>query len=176
MSLNSYITIFQSSNVNLTTSDISSKWSIKPSGHFSSINDLYIENVRNYQKVAKKSSNQYRQAELKQIGKLLTGSRSRRPLDECKTFNESRIYLSNIEPKIYFQHLTTTGVVRDMCLFAMREQLFDKRKGGCHICVYLTMNHVGYVHLGGNLFYLLHPKGDDFCTNFKALENYYIST
>lgn len=169
MSESTYLNIFRSLNVRLKPSDISSNWKFKSTRNMS-ISDLYVENVRNYERITSQSSNKYRKAELEQMAMM-----RRRPIEQTK-FNHSHIRFDITEPKVYFQNRTTIGLLRDMCRFVQGEQLWDRKQGGSHICIYLARPTSGYVHLSGDKFYELHPNAAVFYSNFKKIKNYYVST
>ena len=62
--------------------------------------------------------------------------------------------------------------------FANKEGYFDKNSGA-HICVKLDFNNnppSGYIQVGGDVFYQMHPNRNAFMNNFKNHQGYCIST
>jgi hypothetical protein len=155
-------------------------------------NDMYIESVLNSEHVNLKNAQKYSSKEIEEIKRLKQNPKA---LNSCMQlyYNAQNFetYFDMKLPRLHFMsspEITKSftdqklelnlKLIKDMCIFANSYDLIQESKG-CHICVcyHETKPYVnGYVQLGVDECFKLHPQRDIFIQNFQKVENYSIST
>lgn len=137
--------------------------------------DVYLANVNKYKEKSAESSNKYRLKEIENAKKISNF--------KTVSLNDPNFKLDFDlrEPRLHF---ISAGIIDNVRLlklmreFANKEGYFNKNSGA-HICVKLDFNNnpsSGYIQVGGDVFYQMHPNRDTFLTNFKNHQGYCIDT
>ena len=167
----------------------SSKWEI--TSQKLTTKQLYIENVKNFERVKIKSSQEYKNMELDLINNN-AGQDGDGQLDDKKYLQEFQqsnpeVYISfdSSEPKLKFKTnrpCDYMNLLRKLCKYANDNGYFAK-PNGCHICVNIAdpfetsaSSTEGYLHMPADQYHRIHPLPLIFLEKFTRKEDYYIST
>lgn len=155
------------------------KWQIKSTVN-QSFKDLYISNVKNYEKVARTEANSYRTSEIN----LIKINSNPQFIDLKYLLNDQFVFFYDLKQPVLKFLLNSFNneplvekhieLLKMMTNFASKYNFFSS-DNGCHICLNLK-EFEGQIKMSGDKFYEMHPLREAFLENFEKNSNYIIET
>ena len=200
MDLDTYVRIFNQSNVSADKFKPTKCWSIKELNSLphSTMNDLYLANVRNYSSTSLVAAKKYQYKELKIIENKVNWMMQKS--QTISSYNGYELVFNKREPKLGFTKKTSKPrdetcsthsqkesqylLLKTMICYGLDNNLFGKTKGS-HLCLYINRLHNGvtygpeppsFLHIGADLYFDLHPDALAFYISFMANNEYNILT
>ncbi len=182
--LDLYLQFVEDNNFDLVEMEPTREWRIIKKDL--TMKDLYIENVKNAKQVARNKTNKYKKEEIELVKKLNISENESKSFREFE-YENIQLFYSIEEPVIEFYNTDSAStsnlkrygdLLKAMIEFAKKNELFDSKKRGAHICLEVNDSKCfnGFIRTSADAYYQMNPTGDIFIKNFSKLKDYVIET